>query len=163
MRTLGLAVLVSLVLVGAGCGGSQSKVANNSMRPGGILVSGGKLQPTLPIKARSYSVVRFGCPKKPGTTIAIEACEVKRQLRLDRKFNRTVAALWPLLTPSRQRSFIHSQRSWLAYRRRQCRDVESTAFAGGTEAPVAGGRCLLRLTAERIKDIKATLRLYAPH
>ena len=103
-----------------------------------------------------------GCPRKPGTTIAIEACEVRKQLRLDRKFNRTVAAMWSLLTPSEQRSFIRSQHSWLAYRRRQC-DVEFSVFSGGTEGPVAGGRCLLRITAERIKDIKATLRLYAGH
>jgi hypothetical protein len=48
MRTLGLALLVSLVLVGAGCGAGQSQVANKLMRPGGILVNGDKLHPTLP-------------------------------------------------------------------------------------------------------------------
>src|SRR5436309_817273 len=50
MRTLGLAALVGLVLAGAGCGGGQSHVANASMRPGGILVSGGELHPTLPAR-----------------------------------------------------------------------------------------------------------------
>ena len=54
MRTLGLALLVSLVLAGAGCGGSQSHVANASMRPGGILVSGGELHPTLPARLAKW-------------------------------------------------------------------------------------------------------------
>jgi uncharacterized protein YecT (DUF1311 family) len=53
------------------------------------------------------------------------------------------------------------QRSWLAYRRRQC-DVEFSVFTEGTEAPVIGGRCLLRVTAARVKDVKATLGLYTP-
>jgi len=146
MRTLGLAVLAILVLVGAGCGASQSRVANSSMRPGGILVSGGKLYPTLPTRAGSHSVFRFGCPRTPDPTVAIEACEVQR----------------PLLPAADQRSFTRSQRSWLAYRRRQC-NVEFSAYAGGTEASVAGGRCLLRFTAARIADIKASLRLYGAH
>jgi uncharacterized protein YecT (DUF1311 family) len=72
-----------------------------------------------------------------------------------------VTALWPLLTPSDQRSFIRLQRSRLAYRRRQC-DVEFSVFTEGTEAPVIGGRCLLRVTAARVKDVKATLGLYTP-
>ena len=42
MRTLGFAVLLCLALIGAGCGAGRSRVADASMRPGGILVSGGR-------------------------------------------------------------------------------------------------------------------------
>jgi hypothetical protein len=43
MRPLGLVVLMSLAIVVAGCGGSQGQAANVSMRPGGLLASGGEL------------------------------------------------------------------------------------------------------------------------
>jgi hypothetical protein len=48
MRTLGLTFFLSLAVVAAGFGGSQSRLAQDSMRPGGILVSEGELHSTLP-------------------------------------------------------------------------------------------------------------------
>jgi hypothetical protein len=67
MRALGLVVLVSLALFAAGCGGSQSRVgidrarlASDSMRPGGILVSTGELHPTRTYTLRQVESVLHG-------------------------------------------------------------------------------------------------------
>jgi uncharacterized protein YecT (DUF1311 family) len=157
MRTLGLAALVSLVLVGAGCGSSRE--ANTSMRPGGILVSAVNARPTLPTKAGRYSVLRFGCPKNQGTTVAMEACLGEKALRLDRKFNRTVAALWPLLSNTERRSFNRAQRDWLRYRKQQC-ESDVLRYRGGSIVPIYLATCELRVTAARLKDVAMTFQLY---
>jgi uncharacterized protein YecT (DUF1311 family) len=141
LRRVGLA----LVLVAAG---GFVRGADGALRP-----------PTLPTTAGPHSVARFPCPKKPTSTIAIEACQARRLLRLGRTFNSEAAVLWSVFEVSGRRAFVRAHRAWLTYRRRQC-EIEAAAFSGGTAAPVAFGACELRLTAARVNELGATIKLY---
>jgi uncharacterized protein YecT (DUF1311 family) len=113
----------------------------------------------LPVKASPHSVATFPCPRNSGTTVAIEACEARRLLKLDRRFNAVSAALWSVLDQRGRRSFVRAHGAWLAYRANVCA-TQARAFAGGTAAPVVYGRCELDLTAARIREVRATLALY---
>jgi uncharacterized protein YecT (DUF1311 family) len=116
-------------------------------------------RPTLAVKAGPRSVARFGCPKKPTSTVAIEACQARHLLKLGRKFNRVAAVLWSVLDPSGRLSFVRAHRAWLTYRHQQC-ETEAGAFSGGTAAPVTFGACQLNLTASRVKQLVRTISLY---
>jgi uncharacterized protein YecT (DUF1311 family) len=115
--------------------------------------------PTLPVKPSPNSVAAFKCPTEPFSTIDLEACEGHQLLILDRKFNSQAAILWSLLDATGRTEFQHAQQAWLVYRDQACK-VEARAYIGGTAAPVAYGRCELRLTRSRIKDVSAALTLY---
>jgi len=115
--------------------------------------------PTLPTTAGPHSVARFPCPKRPSTTVAIEACQARRLLKLDRKFNREAAVLWSVLDVAGRRAFVRAHRAWLTYRHQQC-ETEAGAFSGGTAAPVTYGACELRVTAARVNELAATIKLY---
>jgi uncharacterized protein YecT (DUF1311 family) len=103
-------------------------------------------------------VARFPCPKKPTSTVAIEACQAQRLLNLDRKFNREAAVLWSVLDVPGRRAFVRAHRAWLTCRHQQC-ETEAAAFSGGTAAPVTYGACELRLTAARVNELAATIKL----
>jgi uncharacterized protein YecT (DUF1311 family) len=89
----------------------------------------------------------------------MEACLGQKGLRLDRKFNRTVAVLWPLMTNTERRSFNRTQQDWLRYSREQCEE-DVLRYTGGSVVPIYWARCALRVTAARIHDVAMTLQLY---
>jgi uncharacterized protein YecT (DUF1311 family) len=110
-------------------------------------------RPTLPAPHSTH------CPKRQGTTIAIGACQWQKQVRLDRKFNRRVAALWPLLDSHGRRAFIRTQQEWLRYRNRQC-NFETKPYTGGSIVPIYTSMCRQRATAGRVRDLGLTFQLY---
>jgi uncharacterized protein YecT (DUF1311 family) len=89
----------------------------------------------------------------------MEACLGEKGLRLDRRFNRTVAKLWPLLSDTERRSFDRAQRDWLRYRRHQC-EADVLRYRGGSIVPIYLATCELRLTEARVKDAAMTFQLY---
>jgi uncharacterized protein YecT (DUF1311 family) len=115
--------------------------------------------PTLPVKANPDSVARFGCPKKPRSTVDIEACQARQLIRLDTKFNGKAAVLWSVLDASGRQSFTRAHRAWLTYRHQQC-EAEAGAYSGGTAAPVTFGACEIALTAARVTRLSHTISLY---
>ena len=115
--------------------------------------------PTLPTKAGPHSVARLACPKKPTTTVAIEACQARQLLQLDGNFNRKGAVLWSVLDAAGRQSFARAHRVWLTYRRQEC-DTEAKALSGGSAAPVMYGACEIELTAARIRRLAHTIALY---
>ena len=89
----------------------------------------------------------------------MEDCLGQKALRLDRRFNRTVAALWPLMTNTERRSFNRAQQDWLRYRDQQCK-TDVRRYTGGSIVPIYSATCELRVTAARLKDVALTYRLY---
>jgi uncharacterized protein YecT (DUF1311 family) len=89
----------------------------------------------------------------------MEACLGQNGLRQDRKFNRTVAALWPLMNRAERRSFNRAQQAWLRYSNQQCK-ADVLRYAGGSIVPIYLATCELRVTAGRLKDVEMTYQLY---
>jgi len=143
--------LLALIVVAlTGCGTTSSRVS--APQP--------PQRPSLPTKPGGDSVAQFGCPRGQKTTIDIEACDVLARMKLNARFNETVAALWPRLDAKSKREFANGQRLWSRFVDDEC-DLAYRMFLGGTEAPVAAGWCSTRLTRARVKDVSGMLALYS--
>jgi uncharacterized protein YecT (DUF1311 family) len=152
-RTLGTVAVLALVAGGAvaaafAASSSSAHSAAAPSRSSAVLH-----RPTLPVSRLVH------CPKRQGTTIAIEACQWKQQVRLDRKFNRRVAALWPLLGNRGRRAFMGAQREWLRHRNHEC-NFDTMRYTGGSIVPIYTAMCNRRATAGRLKDLALTFSLY---
>jgi len=89
----------------------------------------------------------------------MEACLGRKELRLDRRFNRAVAALWPLMNSSERRSFNRAQRDWLRYSTQQCK-ADVLRYTNGSIVPIYTATCELRVTEARLNDVAMTFQLY---
>ena len=115
--------------------------------------------PTFPVKASPNSLASFPCPRKPVSTLAIEACEARKLLRVDRAFNRQASVLWSVLDTLGRGAFVRAHAAWLTYRDQECR-FEARAFLGGTLAGLEGGLCQTRLTAVWLHEVKGAVADY---
>jgi uncharacterized protein YecT (DUF1311 family) len=89
----------------------------------------------------------------------MEACEGHQLLALDRRFNKDVTIVWPLLDSTARKDLVSGQTAWLAYRRQECTAV-TRAYLGGSEAPLSYGGCEVQLTAARVKDLSGVVAAY---
>jgi uncharacterized protein YecT (DUF1311 family) len=115
--------------------------------------------PTLPTRAAPGSLSSLACPVDPVSTLALEACEGRALLGLDRTFNHQAAVVWSLLDPGGRRDFLAAEAAWLAYRAREC-DVGARAYLGGTAAGIEYGDCENELTAARNRELASLVALY---
>jgi uncharacterized protein YecT (DUF1311 family) len=115
--------------------------------------------PRLPVRASPNSVASFPCPRKPVSTLELEACDGRRLLALGRSFNRQANVLWSMLDPAGRRAFARAHRAWLSYRDQRC-TVDARAYAGGTAAGPTAGRCRNALTAAWLRDVESSVALY---
>ena len=139
---------IGLVLTGLVMIGWSSATAEAAPRP-----------PTLPVKASPHSVANFPCPRKPISTVDIEACEGQQLLQVDREFNKQAAVLWSVLDPPGRQEFSRAHAAWLTYRDQWCH-LAARAYLGGTAAGVVAGQCQTTLTAAWVKEVKSTGSLY---
>jgi uncharacterized protein YecT (DUF1311 family) len=88
------------------------------------------------------------------STLQMEGCAERQVLARDRTINRLNASVFgSLSTTSAKRAFIASNTQWLRFRGSFCRTA-GQRFAGGTELPVVVARCLARLDAGHIADLR---------
>ena len=145
-----IGLLALVLLMASGCSSSHrgAVTTSNPVRP-----------PTLPTKASPNSVASFPCPRHPISTVDMESCAGRQQLKLNAQFNNAVFELWPALDATSRQAFANAQRAWSRYVRQEC-ETESRAYLGGTAAGVAAGYCLTSLTRARVREVTATLALY---
>jgi uncharacterized protein YecT (DUF1311 family) len=134
------------LLLAAGCGSSRHEAAAPQ-------------RPSLPTKAGAASVARLRCPQHPVTTVDMEACAGREQLGLNARFDKEVAALWPILDTKGRRDFVAGQRAWNSYMSQEC-DVAARAFLGGTVAGPIAGDCFVRLTRARVEEVAGVVADY---
>ena len=124
--------------------------------------------PASPNRPGHYSVARFRCPKHPDTTIDFESCSERRVLALNARVNRVTETIWRRLRSAvGRRYFAKGERAWEAYVRNECAARSASwvdprsphSYAGGTLAPVLGGRCEAELTASRLSELTKTAAL----
>ena len=119
----------------------------------------GLARPTLPVKAAPDSVAGFPCPHNPSSTVDIEACEGRKQLALNRQFNKFTAVLWPLLDRVGQRAFVSAHKAWLVYSSRAC-EARSRAVVGGTATGVIFADCETKILKARVSEVAEIVRSY---
>ncbi|MHB8378381.1 MAG: lysozyme inhibitor LprI family protein [Acidimicrobiales bacterium] len=75
------------------------------------------------------------------STMGLEGCAEVRLLSADRRVNQEVRLLFQVMkTKSQKRKFVAAENVWLTSRTADCQS-ESTAYQGGTLAPVEYGLC----------------------
>lgn len=139
------AALLAVVAVAlAGCGAATTRVS-----------AGPPQRPHLPAKRSAHLV----CHRNVGNDMAIGVCEILDRVRLNARFNATVAALWPKLDATGKREFARGQQSWRAFMAAEC-DVASREYLGGTASPVVAGACFVSMTRSRVNEVAGLLKLY---
>ncbi|WP_443749656.1 lysozyme inhibitor LprI family protein [Asticcacaulis solisilvae] len=89
---------------------------------------------------------------------AMANCEDEELARQDKALNVVYKTLTAKLEPDRQEMLRKSERLWVQFRDAEC-DLQSSAEAGGTLAPVIQEDCLMSMTADRVKQLKDMLDL----
>jgi uncharacterized protein YecT (DUF1311 family) len=134
-----------VVLIGAAGGSADAQAA---IRP-----------PTLPVRATPNSVASFPCPRKPISTLAMEACAARRLLRIDREFNKQAGILSSVLDAPSRRVFLRAHRAWLTHRDQWC-EIGARRYVGGTAAGVEAGQCQIDVTTAWVRDIRSMVAFY---
>jgi uncharacterized protein YecT (DUF1311 family) len=124
-----------------------------------IAIVGGALKP--PVIHEPFT--QLPCPAHPKTTLAMEGCYEKAIVSTDRKIDTEAGAVFRLLRSHSVRvTFVRGERSWLVYRHDSCA-AESSAFAGGSFAPVSAAICILGRSKAHLRDLvslRKTLRFH---
>jgi uncharacterized protein YecT (DUF1311 family) len=110
-------------------------------------------------------VADFPCPKRPISTIDIEACSARRLRRLNARANVLINLIWSRLPDSVGRSyFVKAERAWSNYADNECTSrslawstpEDPHFYVGGTSAGPKYGACMEKLTAAHIRDLADT-------
>jgi uncharacterized protein YecT (DUF1311 family) len=103
------------------------------------------------------------CPAHPTTTLAMEGCYEKAIVVTDQKINTQARAIFNLLRSRYARlTFVQGEQSWLRYRHDSCA-AESSAYAGGTLAPVSAAICILNRSKAHLADLVAMRKVLSFH
>lgn len=94
--------------------------------------------------------------KNPQSQIAMNICAGKDYEREDVRLNKNYNELFSKLDDSHRRRLKEVQRAWLNFRDLQC-DYDSSQYEGGTIYSLVHSTCLLQMTKQRNKDLKAML------
>jgi len=156
IRTTLVAALLLLLVIGAGCGGSEHA------RPGRAARATIPTLPLLLTKAPRDSVAHFPCPKVQRTTIDMESCIERRILALNARVDKLLRTTWGNShDPVARRYFARAQRDWVAWVRDECTynsgswtdPADPHGYVGGSEAPVLFGDCMANMTASRLREL----------
>ena len=124
MEPLGRIALVLLAALAlAACG--------SSARPVQVTAS----VPKLPKIHEAFTPL----PCRKGTTIGQEGCAERQTLRSDAEIRAEERRAVAHLSGSARRTFVREESAWLVYRGTLCK---AEAFGGGSEGPVAFGKCV---------------------
>lgn len=94
-----------------------------------------------------------GTPDKR-TTVQMEGCIQQDILKTDAKVESLDQSVHSLLgTANAQRKFAAGIRSWLAYRKADCKSF-ATLYEGGSLETIVYGECVITRNEQRIKDLR---------
>ncbi len=108
----------------------------------------------LPAPAQTPATLNCASPQ---TTAEIRQCAGQEYLAADRRLNQLYSQLQGTLPAARRSQLVKAQLAWIQFRDAACA-FESSAYAGGTLAPVVRTACLTRLTKQRVHDLEASLK-----
>lgn len=116
-----------------------------------VLVGCGSHAPLRPPRI-SETFTRLPCRRAGMSTLNAEGCAEAQIVASDRAIDIDVATVFGHLPHDARKSFVESERSWLAYRRASC-TAESARYAGGTLEPVAFAQCLAERNERHLRDL----------
>ena len=124
-----------------------------------IAATGGALEP--PVIHEPFT--QLPCPAHSKTTLAIEGCYEKAIVRTDRRIDAQARVVFRFLSSHAFRAtFVRGERAWLVYRHDSCA-AESSAFAGGSFAPVSAAICILDRSKAHLRDLLAMRKTLSFH
>lgn len=94
--------------------------------------------------------------KNPQSQLAMNVCAAKDYEREDVRLNQNYKDLVGKLDAERKSQLKEVQLAWIKFRDMQC-DFDSTQYQGGTIYSLVHSSCLLQMTKQRNKDLKAML------
>jgi uncharacterized protein YecT (DUF1311 family) len=118
-----VALVLFAVIVLAACGSSARSVQVTASVP------------KLPTIHEAFTPL----PCHEGTTIGQEGCAERQILRSDAEIRAKERRAFAHLSGSARRTFAREESAWLLYRGTLCK---AEAFGGGSERPVAFGKCV---------------------
>lgn len=133
-----VALAFAALVVLAGCGSTAKPVATTSH------------EHELPKIRETFTPL----PCNERTTNGQEGCAERQILRTDGKIRAAERAALPRLSRSGSLVFVREERTWLAYRGALC---NAEAFGGGSEGPVAFGRCVVAENRSHLSSLPLLL------
>lgn len=103
-----------------------------------------------PVLALLAATVAF--PAAAQTQGAMNAQAMRQAEAADRALNARYAATVASVSPATKLLLRDAQRSWMAFRDRQCA-FEASGVKGGSAYPMVYSGCLARVTKERTRDL----------
>lgn len=94
--------------------------------------------------------------KNPQTQIAMNICSQEEYEREGIRLNKNYKELVAKLDTSRRTQLKEVQLAWIKFRDLQCK-YDASLYEGGSMQPLIQANCLLYITKQRNKDIKAML------
>ena len=94
--------------------------------------------------------------KNPQSQMAMNVCANKDYEREDARLNKSYKELITKLDDDRRGQLKEIQLAWIKFRDLQC-DYDSSQYEGGTMYSFVRSSCLLQMTRQRNKDLKAML------
>ena len=92
----------------------------------------------------------------PQTQSEMNICASIAYQNADRKLNQVYRQLLPKLSAARKQKLISAQQAWIKFRDSSC-EFETSAYEGGSIAPMIYGFCLANVTEQRTKDLQRYL------
>jgi uncharacterized protein YecT (DUF1311 family) len=92
----------------------------------------------------------------PQTQSEMNICASIAYQNADRKLNQVYRQLLPKLSASRKQKLISAQQAWIKFRDSSC-EFETSAYEGGSIAPMIYSNCLAAVTEQRTKDLQRYL------
>lgn len=94
--------------------------------------------------------------KNPQSQLALNTCAARDYEREDARLNRNYRELVAKLDAERKSQLKEVQLAWIKFRDLQC-EYDSTQYQGGTIYSLVHSACLLQMTKQRNKDLKAMI------
>ena len=94
----------------------------------------------------------------PQTQSEMNICASIAYQNADRKLNQVYRQLLPKLSASRKQKLISAQQAWIKFRDSSC-EFETSAYEGGSIAPMIYSNCLADVTEQRTKDLQRYLEV----
>jgi uncharacterized protein YecT (DUF1311 family) len=105
---------------------------------------------TLPILSEDFTLLACN----HSTTIGLEGCAEHQIVALDLQINNMRHRLFSsLMNTGGRRNFVNAELSWTAYRSSLCLSA-SSAYQGGTLAPVAYATCLVQSDQRHLSALR---------
>ena len=92
----------------------------------------------------------------PQTQSEMNICASIAYQNADRKLNQVYRQLLPKLSASRKQKLISAQQAWIKFRDSSC-EFETSAYEGGSIAPMIYSNCLADVTEQGTKDLQRYL------